>query len=319
MNRLARAIAATALLAACMTTEQVGRLPADEEPDARPDEPPMALACTEPVPCFAPVGDRVTLCGQLYDVESRAAMRDADAEGFACDPLSPAATGPCSVCANAFSIVELVGGAAAARPLDSASIKIDDCGRYRFIGVERTDDGVVAVMTGNCSHPSRWVPTVVSIPVALGERVRDEPIYAASIDTMEMWTESAGRPFEPEQSFADVGASLVTYLHGTDPSRDVVLTVSGRPTRAFYFADDPALSSIDVSRAATGLNGSALAVSANGFSLYGGVGGEPDGCVWPSEIAAAIPGALFVQRKHATQVGASGGACGPLTNLGTFR
>ncbi len=319
MNRLSVAAAAAALLAACVSAEQVGRLPVDDGPDAGPDEPPMALACTEPAPCLAPVGDRVTLCGQLYDVETRAAMRDADAEGFACNPLNPAATGPCAVCANAFSIVELVVGASAARPLDSASVEIDDCGRYRIIGVERPDDGVVAVMTGNCTLPSQWVPTVVSIPAVLGERVRDEPIYAASIDTMERWTDSAGRPFAPGQSFSDVGASLVTYLHGGDPSRDVMLTVSGGSTRAFYFADEPARSFIDVSRVATGRNGSALAVGVDGFSLYGGVGGELDGCVWPSERAAAIPGALFVQRKHATQVGASGGTCDPLTNLGTFR
>jgi len=319
MNRPAIAVAVALLLAACVGAEQVGRLPVDEGADAGPQVPPMALACTEPKPCYAPVGDRVTLCGQLYDVETRAPMRDTDAEGFACDPLSPAATGPCSVCANAFSVVELVGGATAARSLDSASIDIDDCGRYRIVGVELPDGGAIAVMTGNCAAPQQWVPTVVSIPAALGQRVRDEPIYASSVDTIETWTDTAGRPFESGQSFADVGASLVTYLYGGDPSRDVMLTVSQRPTVAFYFADDSALSSIDRSRAATGLNGSALAVSASGFSLYGGVGGEPDGCVWPSERAAAIPGALFVQRVEATQVGASGGSCDPLTNLGTSR
>jgi hypothetical protein len=315
-----RALAFAALLAGCVTPEQVGSLPEPDSPDAgRSADASFALACTEPLPCYAPLEDRVSLCGQLHDVETGAPLRADGARGGLCDPLNPTLDGPCSVCANVFETAALVAGPGGAPALDSASVEIDDCGRYRVIGAKLPDDGALAIMTGNCALPTSWRPTVVSLQPTPGSRTADLPIYATSRATDERWTSSAAQPFEFGETFIDVGAYLVTYLYGGEPSEDVTLTVSGRPTplRTFYFDDEPALSVVNGARVATSVNGSALAVGTD-YSLHGGVGGEPDGCVWPSELAASIPGVLFVQRKLARRT-SSGEQCAPGVNLGTLR
>jgi hypothetical protein len=150
-----------------------------------------------------------------------------------------------------------------------------------------------------------------------GQRVLEEPIYAAARATVDAWTESARAPLEPGQSFADVGAYLVTFLYGDDRSEGVTLTVDGSPIQgSFYFAGDGlGLREIDPDMSATGGSGAALAVG-TGFVLHGGSGGEPEGCVWNGELAASVPGALFVERKRARRT-ESGDVCAPPNILGT--
>jgi len=240
-----------------------------------------------------------------------------------CDPRNPTLDGPCSLCANVFETAALVADPIAAAPLDSAAIEIDDCGRYRIVGAVVPADGSLAVLTGNCSMPHPWMPTIAAVECAPGERLLDQPIYAVSRVTLDSWTDSANAALEPGQSFADLGAYLVTFFGGAEPAPGVTVTVDGRPPAgAFYFADpDPdthellGLHEIDPSLRETGASGSALAVG-TGFTLHGGSGGEPDGCVWPGALAASVPGALFVERKLARRSD-NGDLCTPPEIFGT--
>ena len=69
---IARLSVALCLVASCVVHEQVGSLAGDGDgvDAAPPTDTGVALACTEPLPCFAPLEDRVTVCGQLYDIET---------------------------------------------------------------------------------------------------------------------------------------------------------------------------------------------------------------------------------------------------------
>jgi len=307
------AIIAALLAAGCVVSEDVGSLPAvDGGVDVAEADAEVALACTEKLPCFAPIGDRVSICGQLHDVATDAPLRAAEATGRMCDPRNPSADGPCSVCANVFETAVLVADPTGASELDSASIEIDDCGRYRIVGAVLPDDGSLAVLTGNCAMPHDWTPTIATVSANLGERVLDEPIYAAARATVRAWTESANAALEPGVSFDDVGAYLVTFLRGDDPASGVTVTVDGRPiSAAFYFSDTagaPGLHEIDPDLFSTGGSGAALAIGTD-FVLHGGSGGEPQGCVWPGVLAASVPGALFVDRKRARRTRSAGDGC----------
>ncbi len=299
-----RAAVIAALVAGCIEGAPVGDLPPAPPSDAAPDPDVELLgACGLPLTCPAPSSPELaTVCGQLYDVRTQAPLRSPSAEGVMCDPMNPSADGPCSVCINAYAPASLVDAPGDAVPLHSEAIELDDCGRFRMIDVAPPTDASVALLAGNCNPVANaWAPTAVSLLTSPQMRVPDQRLFASERALDAEWTASAGAPFGTD-TYVDRGAVLETFVHGEAPRAGVTLTVNGRPVpnATYYFseADDGTLSRIDTARTETGVTGSALVVGTD-FVLHGGSGAEPFGCVWPAQLAASIPGVLFVQHKSA--------------------
>jgi hypothetical protein len=98
-------------------------------------------------------------------------------------------------------------------------------------------------------------------------------------------------------------------MHGTTPVAGVTVTSNGsvRASDDFYFTDTVATTRLDTTPTGpTGANGAALLLNSS-LVEHSGQGAEPNGCVWPSDLAASIPGVLFFNPRIAEM--SNGDAC----------
>jgi len=80
--------------------------------------------------CPTPAGGKITVCGQIADVENDDSLQAAGATGAPCDP-TPSANGPCSVQINFYDAAAFAANPAAATPIAPATLYLDDRGRFR--------------------------------------------------------------------------------------------------------------------------------------------------------------------------------------------
>jgi hypothetical protein len=240
--------------------------------------------CRAP-PCPVPDAGKVTVCGQLVDVETSAVIETAagdltvelyDALDFASDPDG-------------------------ALPLPYDSLVINQCGQFAVTNVPKPALGYLGIATDDAAGDD-YALTGVALPVASGDRIQDLNLYATRRSTDAAWTATAGDPFGGA-SFSEVGVHAAIYLLDGNPVEGVRITENSAPDPAsdYYFSDaDPATrTTVDPAQASTGPNGTALIVD-SALVNHGGEGGDlPAGCRWPSGLADAIPGVVFILERHA--------------------
>lgn len=285
-------------------------------PELQPDGTTICVGmggggCDGAFACAAPDANKVSLCGQLYDVGTGAMIRAVDAEGMECDPFSPTVDGPCSLGVGTVDPVAFQVDPENPVQIPVDELYLDDCGRFRAINTERPAIGFVGLAIDDITDTGDLTGTPIQetvvgtgmvILASAGETIRNWRGYSLSRATDEAWRVSAGDPFGG-QTFSDVGVYMGVFLHGDTPAPDVVLTGGGatRPDDDYYFAvSDTGTTrmTVDVTRDATGPNGAGLFINST-LGLHGGTGGEPAGCDWPSDLAGTVAGVIFFQEKSA--------------------
>lgn len=279
----------------------------------------VAGGCSGTFACSAPSSGRVSVCGQLINVDDNTLIRDPDADGSKC--TTPTADGPCSLALTFYDAVGFANNGASEPPLDVGVIEIDNCGRFRGVDIEYPSSAdFVGIGIDNASGVTKWALSGVALEVAPDLLERDVRSYVMTQEANTMWTDSAGCSAGAcAPSFWERGVFVPLYMSGDpvvaeDPMNNVprrvagvTITSAGGPAAArdWYFSDTDAnmLTTVDSGQAVTGANGAGLMVD-SGLLMHSGTGAEPAGCIWPSNLAVSIDHVAFIQEKIAEPSGA---------------
>jgi hypothetical protein len=254
--------------------------------------------CDTAIACPSPAAGKISVCGQLVDLETREPIAAPGATGVTC-PAVPTDDGPCSL-ELAFYDALTFASDPGTDPLPVDQITIDDCGRYKGVNVDLPFTMSIGVAVDDAPGTSDdYVLTGVALFGESGRQETDVNAYVALHTTDEKWTSSANPPFAPT-TFSEKGVYVALFMHNNIPIEGVRVTAGGaiRPADDCYFSDtDKQLTTVDTSLTATGPNGAALLVNSS-LGDHGGEGGELAGCTWEGALATAIPGVVFVQEKQ---------------------
>jgi hypothetical protein len=273
--------------------------------------------CTGPIACPSPDGTKVSVCGQIYDIETGLPFQDGTGEDSAsCDPTNPTTDGPCSLNIGMYDPLMFAADPTGTPPLAVDTITIDKCGRFSSINVTRPFNGFMAVAVNDASADGTFMPeggvqdiytnTGIAFPVAPGEKRAGMEAAVTKRTTDDMWTTTAGNPFGA-LTFSAKGVYLAVFTYQGQPVSGVTITGGGVSQSGddYYFADSDTGTNrrtVDSSKSATGPNGTGLLTN-SGLRMHSGTGAEPAGCEWPSDLAAAIGDVVFFQERPAHVTG----------------
>ena len=255
-----------------------------------------AVDCNSEPPCPAPNPGRVTVCGRIHDLATlepvgtnETPLQAGVLQAEIWEPLSFVQGTPLRL-----GQAELnCGGWFTARDL------FPQASQLLAIGV---DDGDGA--------PDSNIQTGVAFSATAGETVRRLTAFITPRTLDAQWTSSAGDPFAGA-TFAERGVFLPIYI---DPTADATPPFRGAPVAGvtvtrdgsvvsgsdYYFASGAGgYETVDPTLNATSSAGGALFVNAPTAENFSGVGAEPAGCGWSSELAGTAAGIVFVQVKEA--------------------
>jgi len=254
--------------------------------------------CNGPIVCPSPAAGKVTVCGQLVDLETRDAIEAADPSGLPC-PAEPTADGPCSLQLELVDALAFAGNPDTP-PLTVDQVVVDDCGRFKAVNVELPFSRTIGVAVDDAPGVADvHALTGVAFIGESGRQTKDLNAYATRHSTDEQWTATADAPFGAA-TFGQHGVYVALFLYRGAPVEGVRVTAGGAlvPNRDYYFSDpDDDLTTVDPSLDATGPNGAALLVDSQ-LGNHSGTGGEVDACTWESSLATAIATVVFVQERH---------------------
>jgi hypothetical protein len=274
-----------------------------------------ALSCSSAISCPAPAGGKVSVCGQLFDVERGTPIRVADPQFELCDPAKPTASGPCSLSVKFFDPLAFAAAPTSTPPQTTDELRIDDCGRFAGVNIARPFNGYLAIAVDDAGAADTRRLTGVAFAIEANERRIGVRAFSTAVASDRSWTTSAGNPFG-DSTFADVGVFMPVYFdsaaaEGGTPVAGVQIRAGGNPadgvtTRDFYFSDtDPTVrSTINPALEVTSVDGAGL-LTGSSLTQHSGAGSEPDGCEWPSNLAAAIPGVVFFREEQLQAAGAT--------------
>jgi hypothetical protein len=260
--------------------------------------------CGAPITCGTPSTGRMSICGQLFNIEDNTPIQKVGATGTPCDPANPEATGPCSLAIQAYDAIGFVGNPTGATPLPSDEVLINDCGQFRIknINIGTSVQYVGVGLDDNPKATDNHRLTGVALPIASGKAITSFPVYAVANAVDTKWSNDAGLT---GSTFVDRGVYMGLFLHAGAPVSGVKITISGgtSPANSFYFKDTTPASrmTIDPAQLATGVDGAGLMIGNNNLLMYSGMGGEPNSCKWPSDLGDQIPGVAFIQPRVAVQ------------------
>ncbi len=314
------AVAALAIAAGCYDPDVSTGLVCDEDgncPDGQScrtdgtcgfDDEPEPISCDQTLPCASPPAGKIGLCGQLTDLSDSTAVNE-QGIGLPCDPSDPAPDGACAIDIDLVDGLELVEDPAIAGELNFGELAMDDCGRFQFLAVE-PQSGFVALVTtdDDAAIDADHTEVATIIPVTLGERVEDIEAFVLEQDDDEAWASSSTAPL-PNNSFADVGATVGIFRHRGQPVTTVSLTIDGQATaldETFYFSDDDPTQRTSLQGSdSTGPNGTVIHINEPQPAPHSGTFNEPDGCAWPIRTMATPPGLITVAVYDAVITGSS--------------
>ena len=246
--------------------------------------------CSAALSCALPSLGKSCISGRLTEAGSGGPLRALFRADLACG--AGAVGGPCDLALTTYDAVQFVSNPAGSSALVSVESTVDGCGRFRFADIDPPGSGTVAIVAHDGGD--LYAPTATLHSLGTTVRIDDINAVVTRNDTVTQWTQSAGSPFGAS-SFADVGVILLDFNAGGFPQDGVKVTQSGSstPGQDYYFSDASLLERlhVDSMQDSTGINGSALFVN-GAFTSYSGTGGEPMGCIWPSELAATIEGVV---------------------------
>ena len=191
-------------------------------------------------------------------------------------------------------------------PLAVDSITINSCGQFLAQGVTVPALGFVSITTDDAvAGGDDYLITGALYPVTADSQVDGINLFATRYATDEQWNNSAEAPFGT-LSFYEVGAFLPIFMHQGLPVEGATITVNDnvQPAEDFYFSDSNSDNriTIDANLTKTGINGAGIIVNTS-LVNHSGIGSEPIGCEWPSNLVASIPSVLMVHEMKAVQVG----------------
>lgn len=277
--------------------------------------------CSATFPCPTPTGSsKLTMCGQLYDLETGLKFQGVDPAGTACDPAAPAASGPCALSITPYDAVELATDPTTAQPRSTDEIYIDDCGRYRLTNIDAS--GLAPFIGLAIDDAAGRGPGGVTVTTGVAARkadvrVENHEAYIVKLSTEQKWETSGGPPLSGGIYVASYRAhALAAGVDRHAPQAGVTFANVDGTTYAsddYYFtAAQTTHETIDGAAGATGMNGSALVTGrsvAEGI-VFGGQGGITSaGCRWEPHAAATIPGVVFVQLFRKIDAMGMPGAC----------
>ncbi|MCB9574292.1 MAG: hypothetical protein H6709_19600 [Kofleriaceae bacterium] len=252
--------------------------------------------CAQELPCPAAGAGAVNVCGRLVDAEADELVQAALATTDACG-AGGVDDGPCRLAISFHDAVTYAADPAASAPLAVDELTRDDCGRFRALGVAAPPGGFLAIVVDDVAGGDDLVaPTVVATPAPATATLLTQRPYALRREIDAAWSSAAGLTGD---GFAARGAILGLFDRFGAPVAGVAITDDGapRPADTYGFTDAAAAPRATPSATAelTGAGGAVLLVG-SAWSEHGGSGVEPTDCAWSTAFAAAIPGALFVQR-----------------------
>lgn len=265
-----------------------------------------STSCNSSLPCPAAGSNRVTVCGRLFDIETDDRIESAAPTFEDCDPASPASEGPCQLKITFYDALDFAGNPTGAAPLTPQNFRLDDCGRFVAENIPRPSLGFLGVAVDDQSGaPDDHRLTGVAFPVTSGQVRNNQQTYVVRRTTDVAWSTDAdvtgNQGLSGSNTFVDKGVFLSMFRHGNNPVAGVTVTSNGsvRSADDFYFTDTDATTRVDTNpNGPTGVNGAALLLNSS-LVEHSGQGAEPAGCVWPSDLAASIPGVLFVNPRIA--------------------
>ncbi|MBL8627389.1 MAG: hypothetical protein JNK64_39265 [Myxococcales bacterium] len=229
------------------------------------------------------------------------------ADGSACDPAQPTATGPCAVRLTAYDVIDYLQAPTGAIPLAGATTTIDTCGRFVVTDATPPPFGFAALVVDDApAATDARVPTVVALPTTSGVPAPPAPAYSLQRVSEQAWSTTAGLT----TGFAARGAVMLTFRYHGQPVAGVQARRASNtiPDDDYYFSDATAArTAIAPAQAATGASGAALVINVATPQDYDGVGMAPPGCAWSHALAAAPAGSVMVQDKLAES--SAGVAC----------
>jgi len=266
--------------------------------------------CGSPLVC--PPGTtstKLTICGQLYNIEDNAKFADPNPTATRCNLMSPASSGPCALQILAFDAISFGTNPSTATPLTVGDVYIDDCGRYRLTDIETNGTGPFIGLGIDDGPPgSALGPTGATVTVGIAtpkppERyVTDFEAWIVNQTTVGKWQASGGPPL----SGGIYAAIFRQHKKGNGDqfaNQDgVTITKSGNtiPTQDYYFtASETTRMTVDAAAIATGANGTGLLTGASVADsvVYSGQNGitSTSTCRWEPHAAASLPGIVFLQ------------------------
>jgi len=290
---------ALVVLAACggndehLGPDAIALPPPDAGPDGGPDASIDPTDCAIDLPCPDAAPNKVSVCGRILDVADTVEV----GAGVAFAECGEGDTaGGCAVDITPYDALDFAGNPNGATPLPYVSKYRDTCGRYRLVEVNRPSLGFLGLAVDDSGTDDVYALTGNAFPVVSAEVRPDQRAWAVTHALDAQWTTDAELVGD---SFVTRGAILALFADDNgDPVAGVTFTEMGNPEvdNDFYFADtDPATRlTVDPALDVTGANGSALKIN-SALVEHSGNGG---GCTWTSDLAAAIPGVLFVAPKY---------------------
>ncbi len=262
--------------------------------------------CSMPLPCPGAASNKVTVCGRLRDVQTDAVIEEAAPTFLDCDPAAPSDTGPCQIEISFYDALDFAGNPTGAAKLKPQNFHMDDCGRYVAENINRPSLGFLGIATEDASGaPDDHRLTGVAFPVTSGQVRNNQQTYVVTRATDVAWSTDPDVGFPSTNTFIDKGVFMSIFRHGNTPVAGVTVTSNGSPRANddYYFTDTDPVTRLDTTPTGpTGVNGAALLLNSS-LVEHSGQGGEPSGCVWPSDLAASIPGVLFFNPRIAEDAG----------------
>jgi hypothetical protein len=257
--------------------------------------------CTGPLPCPTPDPGKMSICGQLLDLETGATLEVDGIVNARCDVANPSADGPCSMAIEFYDAIDFVNDPTNAPALPAEELIIDACGRFSAYNVPVPMLGFVGIGIDDAGSGDVHELSGVAMEAASGESLRDTNAYVVRRSTVQSWTSTADDPFGAA-TFGDVGVYVPIFIHEGERVPGVRVTRGGSafPNDTYYFSDpDDTILTVDLAQDSTGANGAGLLVNSPSIGLHSGTDSEPAGCVWPDNQAATIAGVVFVQERVA--------------------
>ncbi len=267
-------------------------------PDARVIDAGPGQACL--LLCPNPTISGNTICGQLYDFETDQPIVATTPTGVECQDIPvEERTGPCLLDVRAYDAIALFQNPDGAAPQAADSVTVNDCGRFVIQNVHTPSLGFMALVVGEAEGGARdWLRSALVFPVAAGDKLTDQAVYAVATSTDEAWTASAGNPFGAT-SFAEHGVSASLFRCEDSPVAGVTVINGGvaDPAHDYYFSDaDPATrSTVDPGMNVTGADGAALLTDASLITDgTPNTTGLPEGCEWSGGVIRSVPGLVTI-------------------------
>ena len=255
--------------------------------------------------CPSPDSGKMTICGQLYDLETGAEFKDANAQCTQC--ATSTETGVCSIGIRSLDAVKFAldptdPGAA----LASDAVYLDDCGRFKVANITLPTANPFVALAIDDANPANRGPagTTNAIGIATakaaGVALKNFEGFVAPSATTTKWAASGGPSIASGMYVALFRAMSTGFANQAGVS--ILRNGQAIANDDHYFQPGLAVrTTVDPAASLTGANGTVLVTSSDSAGVqlgkpYGAAPGPlPAACAWEGHAGVVLAGLLFVQ------------------------